>query len=231
MYIGGIQKLSLLDYPGKICATIFTIGCNFRCPFCHNASLVLKEKEAPYISQDEFFSFLEKRKGLLDGVCITGGEPLLQKDIIPFIIHIKKNLGFSVKIDTNGSYPDKLKEIIDLGLVDYIAMDIKNSLQKYALTIGLNKCNIDDIEKSVELIRKSNVPFEFRTTLVRELHTQNDMDLIAKWLEGSPKYFLQSFADSGDLIDKNMHGFDKNEMINFKNSINKFFDIVEIRGI
>jgi len=231
MYIGGLQKLSLLDYPGRICATIFTVGCNFKCPFCHNASLVLKDKEVVYIPQEEIFSFLEKRKGLLDGVCITGGEPLLQKDIINFIRYIKQDLGFLVKIDTNGSFPDKLKEIIDLGLVDYISMDIKNSLDKYPLTVGLDKLNIKEIEKSVEILRESNVPYEYRTTLVREFHTQEDLDLIAKWLKGAPRYYLQNFADSGDLIAENMHEFDKNEIIDFKNKINGYFGNVEIRGI
>lgn len=198
MIIKGLQKTTLLDFPGKVACTVFTAGCNFRCPFCHNATLVISPDISEVIPEDEFFAFLKKRVGILDGVCITGGEPLLQRDIEEFIKKIRE-LGLAVKLDTNGAYPERLKSIIDQGLVDYVAMDIKNSKEKYALTAGAD-VDIDKISKSVHLLMTSGVEYEFRTTVVRELHSPDDINSIVKWIAGAQRYFLQSFIDSGELI-------------------------------
>ncbi|MBO5287034.1 MAG: anaerobic ribonucleoside-triphosphate reductase activating protein [Clostridia bacterium] len=205
MLIGGFQKMTMLDYPGKLACTIFTYGCNFRCPFCHNASLVIDEAEL--IPESEIFSYLSKRKGMLDGVCITGGEPLLQKDIFEFMKKIK-DMGFLVKLDTNGYLPEKLSEAISLGLCDYVAMDIKNSREKYPLTTGIEGLDISKICKSVEILLMGRVEYEFRTTVVKELHTKEDILKIGEWIRGAEKYFLQSFVDSGNLIQKDLSALD-----------------------
>lgn len=198
MHIKGLQKTTLLDFPGKVACTVFTGGCNFRCPFCHNASLVLSPNEVTDISEEEFFSFLSKRKGILDGVCITGGEPLLQNDIIPFIERIH-SMGFAVKLDTNGSFYERLKEIISLKIVDYVAMDIKNSKEKYSETAGI-KDTCENIFKSIELIMNSGIDYEFRTTVVKELHSEEDILSIAKSISGAKRYFLQNFRDTDETI-------------------------------
>lgn len=197
MNISGFQKLTLLDFPEHTACTLFTSGCNMRCPFCHNTPLVTGTAEEHY-NEEEIFSFLKKRQGIIDGVAITGGEPLLQKDIVSFIRKIKE-LGFAVKLDTNGSLPEKLSELIKEGLVDFIAMDIKNSEEKYSLTAG---CDIDytKILKSIELIKNSPIPHEFRTTIVKELHDKNDIEKIARLLGKDEKYYLQQFKDSGNIL-------------------------------
>lgn len=196
MIIGGYQKLTLIDYPGKIAATVFTVGCNFRCPFCHNPELVsppLLRGGSKGGAKKEFFKFLKKRKGQLEGVCITGGEPTIQPDLIEFIKKIK-NLGFLVKIDTNGTRPDVLKKLLEAELLDFVAMDIKNTLKKYAETCG-NKVDVKRIKLSVDLIRNSGVPYEFRTTAVPGIHTEKDFDNIAKWLSGADAYYLQEYRE------------------------------------
>lgn len=195
MRIGGLQKLTLLDFPQKVACTVFLTGCNFRCPFCHNTPLLFQQGT---ISEDALFSFLKKRQGMLDGVAITGGEPLLYAEIDQFIRKIK-DLGYAVKLDTNGSFPDRLKKLIDEKLIDYVAMDIKNSREKYAVTAGLPQ-RPEGIEKSVSLLLSGVVPYEFRTTVVEELHTPGDFRAIGEWIAGAERYFLQSFTDSGDLI-------------------------------
>ncbi len=200
MILKGLQKLTLLDFPGRIAATVFTGGCNFRCPFCHNASLVLPEKFGETLPEEEFFSFLNKRRGILEGVCITGGEPTLQGDLPEFIKKIK-DLGFLVKLDTNGTNPEMLEKLIDDGLIDYAAMDIKSSGEGYPRAIGIKDCNLEKIEKSIEILRKCKLDFEFRTTVVKGLHKKEDFEKIGKWLKGNEKYYLQAFKDSGDLID------------------------------
>ena len=197
--------MTMLDYPGKLACTIFTYGCNFRCPFCHNASLVIDEAEL--IPESEIFSYLSKRKGMLDGVCITGGEPLLQKDIFEFMKKIK-DMGFLVKLDTNGSRPEILKALVGKRLVDYVAMDIKNSREKYPLTTGIEGLDISKICKSVEILLMGRVEYEFRTTVVKELHTKEDILKIGEWIRGAEKYFLQSFVDSGNLIQKDLSALD-----------------------
>lgn len=199
MRLGGLQKLTLLDYPGLVACTVFTVGCNMRCPFCQNASLVNRIEEDQGLSEDEFFAFLKKRQGILDGVCITGGEPTLQPDLKEFIAKIK-SMGYKVKLDTNGSFPDKVKEILDSGNVDFVAMDLKNTLDRYAETVGVPDFDTSKIVESINIIRNSGVEYEFRTTVVSPLHRPEDFGELAKLVEGSPRYFLQNFVDSGDLV-------------------------------
>ena len=230
MVIQGLQKLTLLDYPGRVACTVFTAGCNFRCPFCHNAGLVTHIDKSNSISEEEIFSFLKKRQGILDGVCITGGEPLLMPDIVGFIKRIR-DLGFLVKLDTNGTFYERLREIIEGGLVDYVAMDIKNSQSKYPLTAGVDSVDMDSVRKSIELLENSSVDHEFRTTIVRELHTENDMVEIGKWISGTKKYFLQGFKDSGDLIGENYTGYSKEEMARMLDIIRVSVPFAEIRGV
>lgn len=228
MIISGFQKLTLLDFPGHTACTVFTCGCNMRCPFCHNTPLVLGTAEEHY-SEDEIFSFLKKRQGLLDGVAITGGEPLLQKDIIAFIKKIKE-LGYAVKLDTNGSFPERLQEIISEGLVDYIAMDIKNCKEKYSLTAGAD-IDFALIEKSTELIKNSGIPHEFRTTVVRELHTEEDIISIARFLGKNESYYLQSFKDSGDILSENMSSHEREVLLSMAEKASAFVKLCETRGI
>ena len=228
MVISGFQKLTLLDFPGHTACTLFTNGCNMRCPFCHNTPLVTGAATEIF-SEDEIFSFLRKRQGLLDGVAITGGEPLMQKDIKEFITEIK-NLGFCVKLDTNGSLPEKLRELIDCSLVDYIAMDIKNSFDKYSLACG-REVNIDDIKKSIEIIKSSGIDHEYRTTVVRELHTEEDIISIARMLGGDEKYYLQCFKDSGDILSRGMSAPDEKMLINAAEGASQYVKLCETRGI
>ena len=172
MIIQGLQKLTLLDYPGKVACTIFTAGCNFRCPFCHNASLVIDTSANETIPEEEIFRFLTKRQGILDGVCISGGEPLIQDGIEEFIRQIKE-MGYDVKLDTNGSFPDKLIRLVEAGLINYVAMDIKNSQEHYGRTIGIEDYDIRDVHRSVKYLMSGKVPYEFRTTVVREFHQRS----------------------------------------------------------
>ena len=230
MKISGLQKLTLLDYPGKMAAIIFIAGCNFLCPFCHNSDLVVAPKDSPEISQEEIFSFLNKRKGILDGIVISGGEPLLYEETIDLIKRIK-DLGYSVKLDTNGSFPERLKEVIDKGLVDYVAMDIKNCKEKYAKTIGKESFDISKIERSVEILKNGKIPYEFRTTIVHELHTPQDIVDIGKWINGAKAYFLQPYRDSETVILKGFSAPEKLELEAIKAEIKPFAENVEIRGI
>lgn len=199
MQICGLQKLSLLDFPGKLAATVFTGGCNLRCPFCHNASLVTHAAETERIPVSEVLDFLKNRVGKLDGVCVSGGEPLLQDGVEDFIREVR-TLGFLIKLDTNGCFPEKLATLLDAGFLDYVAMDIKNSPEKYAVTVGVPDFDVTPVMKSAALLRASGVPYEFRTTLVRGLHVPADMRGIGTIAEGVPTYYLQNFEDSGDLV-------------------------------
>ena len=199
MIIGGLQKLTLLDFPGTVACTVFTVGCNLRCPFCHNPALVFNPPEDMRISEDDFFAFLKKRQGILDGVAITGGEPLLHADIGEFIAKIK-SMGYKVKLDTNGTFPDRLEKILAEGNVDYVAMDLKNTFDKYAETVGITGFDVSLIKRSIRVIMDSGVDHEFRTTVVSPLHESGDFAQIAKQVEGTEKYFLQSFVDSGNLL-------------------------------
>ena len=222
--------MTLLDFPGKVACTVFTGGCNFRCPFCHNALLVTKLPEKPDYSEDEILSFLEKRTGLLDGVAITGGEPLLNPDIADFIRKIR-SMGYAVKLDTNGSFPERLKAIVGEGLVDYVAMDIKNRKEKYAETIGLKNLDLSKIEESVEFLKSGAVDYEFRTTVVEQFHTVEDIRAAAEWISGAKRYFLQNFVDSGELICEEVSGVDKETMLKMKSVAADFVPQTEIRGI
>lgn len=230
MRIDGLQKMTLLDFPGKVACTVFTGGCNFRCPFCHNALLVTKLPEKPDYSEDEILSFLEKRTGLLDGVAITGGEPLLNPDIADFIRKIR-SMGYAVKLDTNGSFPERLKAIAGEGLVDYVAMDIKNRKEKYAETTGLKNLDLSKIEESVEFLKSGAVDYEFRTTVVEQFHTVEDIRAAAEWISGAKRYFLQNFVDSGELICEEVSGVDKETMLKMKSAAADFVPQTEIRGI
>ncbi|MBQ3590160.1 MAG: anaerobic ribonucleoside-triphosphate reductase activating protein [Clostridia bacterium] len=227
MLIGGVQKMTMLDYPGKVACTIFTYGCNFRCPFCHNATLVIDE--ANLFDKNEILAYINKRKGILDGVVVTGGEPLLQPDIMEFLAELKQT-GLLVKLDTNGSYPERLEQIIEKGLVDYVAMDIKNCKEKYDLTTGV-KIDISKIEKSVELLMQDRVDYEFRTTVVKELHKKEDFEKIGKWLIGAKRLFLQPFKDNENLIGENLSSHSKESLEEFKGVLEKTIPQVEIRGL
>ena len=200
MLIKGLQKLTLLDFPERMACTVFTFGCNFRCPFCHNASLVLSSRaDDSVISEEELFTLLQKRRGMLEGVCITGGEPTLQPDLPDFIRRIKA-MGYAVKLDTNGYRPAVLRRLVEAGLLDYVAMDIKNSLPRYGETVGIARFDTAPIEESMDYLMEGRVPFEFRTTLVRGLHTPEDIRAMGRRLAGPEAFFLQTFKDSGDLI-------------------------------
>ena len=214
MHIHGLQKLAMVDYPGKLAATVFTGGCNLRCPFCHNALLVTRLAETPEIPEQE----------------VTGGEPLLQPDAADFLRKVRE-LGFAVKLDTNGCDPARLAEILNQGLVDYVAMDVKNAPARYAETVGIPGFNPAPVEESIRLLRKSTVDYEFRTTLVRELHRPEDLDAIAAWLAGAPRYYLQNFVDSGNLIGRGYHGFTAEQLQGFAERVRPFFGAVELRGI
>ena len=227
MIIKGIQKLTLLDFPGRVACTIFTAGCNFRCPFCHNASLVVKS-DGEQIPKEEILDFLEKRRGRLSGVCISGGEPTLQPDLIPFIRRVRE-MGYAVKLDTNGYRPDVLSELIAQGLVDYIAMDIKTSRERYSVVAGID-IDVSKIEESAALIMQSGIDYEFRTTVVRELHSEVDFTNIGNWLSGAEKYFLQGFIDSGDCISGGLNGYDKNGLEELLKLLNVKIPSAKIRG-
>lgn len=197
MLISGLQKLTLLDFPQVVSCIVFTQGCNFRCPFCHNSALVEGENEE-VISAEEIFDFLKKRKGLLDGVVITGGEPLIQKDIRDFVERLKE-MGYLVKLDTNGTNPQKLKELVEAKLIDYVAMDIKNSPEGYEKATGVATL-LDKVTESKDFLLKATVPYEFRTTVVKGIHTKESLISLAKWIEGAHQYFLQQYKDSGAIL-------------------------------
>ena len=230
MKISGLQKLTLLDYPGHLACTVFTAGCNFRCPFCQNASLVLPSKEISQYREEEILNFLSSRKHILEGLCISGGEPTMQPDLTDFIRKVK-SMGYSVKLDTNGTHPKLLRELIEDQLIDMVAMDIKNSKESYPKTSGIEILNINSIEESVDLLKEGRIRYEFRTTIVRELHTKKDMEDIGKWLYGSSPYYLQAFVDSGDLIGNNLTGYSKQELIELLEIVSPYLPNASLRGI
>lgn len=282
MLISGLNKTTLLDYPGRVAATIFTGGCNFRCPFCHNAGLVLRPLEQELYTEEEVLAFLQKRRSVLTGVCITGGEPTIQQDLPDFVRRIKE-LGLLVKLDTNGSHPGMLSELIDEGLLDYVAMDIKHAPQQYLQTIGYGSSPAersdaqvspqerqmveemspdrgsvassgkaeDDgesrvglfgdgvlgaVRSSVELLKCADIDYEFRTTVVRELHTRETLEEIGKWIAGCPAYYLQRFVDSGELIGEQCgyHGYSDEEMQELADGLNAKEPLagrVHVRGV
>lgn len=231
MKIHGFQKMTLLDFPGRIACTIFTAGCNMRCPFCHNAFLVTKLDDNAEFDQEEIISYLKRRKGVLDGVAITGGEPLLFDGTKDFIKRIKTETGLAVKLDTNGTFPEKLKNLIDEELVDYVAMDIKNSLERYGETVGIPNFNTANIEKSISILLENRVDYEFRTTVVKEFHTVCDMEKIGEMIKGAKWYFLQKFTDSGHLIGSGMTAPSDEFMKTLQNTAAKYIEKVELRGV
>ena len=230
MIIKGFAKLTLLDYPGKVACTVFTGGCNFRCPFCHNASLAVRPGEVDSIPDEEVFDLLRKRRGILDGVCITGGEPLMHGEALEAFISRVKELGYSVKLDTNGSYPERLKALIEKGLVDKVAMDIKNSPEKYGETAGIESFDMSPILASIDILKNSGVDYEFRTTVVDELHSSDDLEKIGRMIEGAKAYYLQAFVDSGDLIGNGMSAPSNEKMAEFLKISRKYIENSHIRG-
>lgn len=236
MLILGLNKTTLLDYPGRVAATLFTGGCNFRCPYCHNRDIVLKNEAVVPYEESEVFSFLEKRRRVLTGVCITGGEPTLHPDLPDFIRRIRE-LGYCVKLDTNGSNPEMLEALIGDGLIDYCAMDIKNSPAKYGLTIGLDgqalsSFDLSAIRASVKiLMSQQTIPYEFRTTIVRELHEEEDMLAIAQWIAGADAYFLQSYTDSEGVLCRGFHAHSEETLKSYACLCQKFVPNTSLRGI
>ncbi len=227
--ISGMQKLTLLDYPGKTACLLFTQGCNFRCPFCHNKDL-LKNEQASKIEKNEIFDYLKKRRGLIDGVCISGGEPLLQEDIEEFIKEIKE-MGFLVKLDTNGSNPLKLKRLIEQKLVDYIAMDIKNDFLKYDETVGISKLNTQKIKESIEIIENSKIDYEFRTTVVKQLHSLVELEKICKYLGPKVNYCIQNYQNCNTVLKRGLTGFEKEELLGMYEKLKPFCPHIMLRGI
>ena len=229
MKICGLQKTTLLDFPGHVAATIFTGGCNFRCPFCHNSDLLGNNAEAQY-TEEEVLKFLAKRKGILEGVAITGGEPTLQSDLREFILRVRE-LGYRIKLDTNGSRPDVLKALCEEGLIDYVAMDIKTCKERYPELIGIPSANIGSILESVEFLKQGSVPYEFRTTVVKELHCEEDFARIGAWISGCPNYFLQNYVDSENVLISGFSSCTKEELLLFLETVKPYVGHAELRGV
>ena len=229
MDIQGLQKMTLLDYPGKVACTVFLGGCDFRCPFCHNGELVLSPAPAE-MDQEELLAFLKKRQGLLDGVCITGGEPLLRPDLKGLLEAIHA-LGYPVKLDTNGSHPRALVDLVERKLVDYVAMDVKNAPARDAETVGIPGFNPAPVEESIRLLRKSTVDYEFRTTVVRQFHDSASFRAIGPWISGARRYFLQAFIDRDTVLRPGLSAWSREEMEGFAALVRPWVPAVELRGI
>ena len=230
MRIAGLQKLTLLDFPGTVACTVFTGGCNFRCPFCHNAALVLPERQAEDMPVEELLRFLKSRRGLLEGVAITGGEPLLHADM-PDLLRTIRAMGYAIKLDTNGSFPQRLEALIAERLVDRVAMDVKNSPALYAVTAG-TPVDLDAIERSKALLLEGRVDYEFRTTVVKGLHTRESLREAAMWIRGAREYYLQQYRDTGNVIDPNGLGaFDAEEMNALRDAVAEILPCVRLRGV
>ncbi len=226
MKIAGLQKLTALDYPGHLACNVFTVGCCFRCPYCHNSGIIAFDAPSN-VTEDEVFAHLEKRKGILNGVCITGGEPLMQSDIEEFISKVR-NMGYDVKLDTNGTSPQRLKALIEKNLVNYVAMDIKSAKNTYSLAAGTN-ADIDRVAQSAQIIMQSGVDYEFRTTVVREIHTQADFEQISRWIAGAKKYYLQKFVNSPGVMNKSLSACTDEEMNKFLSIVRQTVPSAEIR--
>lgn len=227
--ICGFNKLTMVDYDGKMSATIFLGACNFRCPFCHNSGLVVDVNNADRVSFSEIYDYLKQRKNILEAVCITGGEPTLYPDLKEMIKKIKE-LGYLVKLDTNGTNLAIVKELYEEGLIDYVAMDIKNSFAKYPITTGKKSIDKEPIKESIEFLINSGIDYEFRTTLVKELHTIDDMKEIALMIKGAKRYYLQQFIDNGGCIVSGLHRVEKEEAYIFRDELRKTLEHVELRG-
>lgn len=228
MRIYGLQKTTLLDFPGFVACTVFTGGCNLRCPFCHNASLVRTPKP-PTVTEDEIFTYLERRRGILDGVCITGGEPLLQPDLIHFLLKVKE-MDYLVKLDTNGMLPKRLAAVLAAGAVDHVAMDVKSSPAGYAKATGGAE-DVTPFEESMKLLRESGVSYEFRTTAVKGIHTVEDFSAIARWLRPDDPYFVQQFVDSGELLGEGCTAFSPEEMREILSAVQEHLPHASLRGV
>ncbi len=230
MKIHGFNKLTLLDYPGKMAATIFLGHCNFRCPFCQNGGLVLNPDKEPVIPTEEVLKVLKKRQGILDGVCITGGEPTLHPDLPDFISQIKQ-LGYAVKLDTNGSHPQVIKELVERKFIDYVAMDIKNAPCRYAETAGVSHLNLQAVKESVEFLLSEAVYYEFRTTVTRQLHTEVEFRQIGEWIAGCKRYFLQGYQESSQVISPVFSAYTREELEVFRELLSEYISDVQIRGL
>ncbi len=233
MTIAGLQKMTLLDYPGKVACTVFLQGCNFRCPFCHNSELLGAQGPEP-VSREDLMAFLKKRAGLLEAVCITGGEPTLQKEL-PRLLSDIKALGYAVKLDTNGMQPEVLKSVVEQGLVDYVAMDIKNCPERYPETAGLDRLELSKIEQSITFLLEGNVEYEFRTTVVAQLHNVFGMTAIGQWLQTlsekkAEKYFIQSFVDRDSVLSRGLCAPNPTDLQDFLKAILPFVHSAKIRG-
>ena len=230
MEIHGFQKTTLLDFPGHVAATVFVGGCNFRCPFCHNGSLVLDPESHPPIAEEEVFAYLEKRRGVLEGVCITGGEPTLQKDLTAFVRKLK-DLGYLVKLDTNGYRPEVLKELLAEELLDYVAMDVKASLANYDAATGISGLEQERILESIRLLKGCGIPYEFRTTVVKGIHGMEDIEEIGRMLQGCKAYYLQGFRESDNMIGGGYEAFSIQEMEKMAEIAGKYIHRVKLRGV
>lgn len=228
MNVQGYQKLTLLDFPGRTACTVFTGGCNLRCPFCHNAGLVRTPLAGPNLT-DEVLEYLRKRRGILDGVCVTGGEPLLQPDLEDFLRRIKE-MGYAVKLDTNGMLPGRLAGVLATKLVDYVAMDIKSSPDGYAAATGTD-ADVSAVKDSLSILRDSGIPFELRTTAVRGIHTVADFAAIGRWIGDVPAYFIQRFVDSGQLLGSGFDAFTPEEMEHLLTTVRAYVPSAQLRGV
>ncbi|MGN0402207.1 MAG: anaerobic ribonucleoside-triphosphate reductase activating protein [Acetatifactor sp.] len=230
MEIHGLNKTTLLDYPEHVAATVFTGGCNFRCPFCHNSELVLAPGGQPAFSEEEVLAFLKKRRGLLEGVCITGGEPTLQPDLEGFIGKVKE-LGYRVKLDTNGYRPEVLERLLKAGLLDYAAMDVKASRDNYGRAAGLPEISLNRIERSIELLKNCSIDYEFRTTVVKGIHSVEEFGEIGKWLSGARAYYLQSYRENENVLCQGFEAFSKEELEAMAALAHRYVDRVGLRGV
>ena len=230
MKIHGFQTLTLLDYPEHLACTVFLGHCNFRCPFCQNGRLVLYPEQEPVVEEKEILEHLKRRKGILEGVCITGGEPTLHPELGNFIRKIKE-LGYKVKLDTNGYRPEVIKELVAEGLLDYVAMDIKNAPARYAETAGLKEVDLLRIQDSVEFLLEGRVDYEFRTTVVREMHGWKEFETLGRWLKGCRRYFLQNYRASEGVISPIFTGYSREQLERFRDLLRKDISQVEIRGV
>ena len=228
MKIHGLQKMTLLDYPGRVACTVFLGGCDLRCPFCHNAELL--DGSAPALMEEgELLAFLKKRQGLLDGVAVTGGEPLLRPDL-PELLRAVRDLGYPVKLDTNGTHPDRLRKLLEEGLVQYAAMDIKNAPERYAETCGLKEMDLAPVRESAALLMEGRIPYEFRTTVVDELHNEDSFRAIGAWIRGAERYYLQPFTDRDTVPFAGFHAPEKGRMEAYLGIVRAEIPAAEIRG-
>ena len=229
MDIHGLQKLTLLDFPGHVACTVFLAGCDFRCPFCHNGGLVLGGME-PVMDDAGLLDFLKKRQGLLDGVAVTGGEPLLRPDL-PELLRAVKDLGYAVKLDTNGSHPAALQALVEAGLADYVAMDIKNSPEKYDETVGLADFDLNPIRESADYLLSGAVDYEFRTTAVAEFHDDASFESIARWIAGAKRYYIQCFTDRDSVLQAGLHAPEKTQLEHWADIVRPMLPSVALRGV